>query len=306
VAGGWTQDDPDTLVLPPGAGPDDPQLRIGDPPALLAQYYATTALSKAILTGALIFQFDANRYWYLAGGTTPITHAPVMVVGEVSGTTLADIRELYYSVRSGANVVQIYGANGGSDSTLSIGSGTAATIGELVIQPFSFMQLYGQLQMFGADGGLGNNHSRSVGRGNVFNFITSGSSPVIGTTETVAFNTGQGAVFNPNRVYKLEFTANFLPSAATNAVIVRVRLNTSTGTQILTVRFYPGIATTIPQSTFLYFGCSTPAGITATNVYITMDSSAGTMQISGTANAPCILAFDDIGSLNDYTPTILL
>lgn len=129
-----------TLTIPPFAGPNDPQLRIGEPPELLVTFYATAAI-PSVLTGALIFQLDANRYWYQVSGYTAAS-LPMVAFGLVVGPLTTDVYEEYFTARVGTgNPVMIFGANAGGAGNrrpnLSIGGGAATDSASFELEEFS-------------------------------------------------------------------------------------------------------------------------------------------------------------------------
>lgn len=142
---GWSDYPFTTLTIPQTAGPNDPQLFIGPPPAPLPAFYLADSLGVT-LVGAILYKQSANKYFYQVNGytTTPAGLAYV-AYGYVDGTTVADVYEEYVDIYDpttpGQRRTRYYGRNASAaePSTLAIGR-DATHKGKLILGASSSMQ----------------------------------------------------------------------------------------------------------------------------------------------------------------------
>lgn len=293
-----------TLILPPFAGPDDPQMRFGEPPALLAQFYLASAYTIT-LTGAWIAQVNANYYWYQAAGYSGTT--PYTATGIVIGPALTDVYETFLGSQDANGApINIWGANapgpGLITPTLQIGSGLAAAAGKFILEFGSTASLSGASQYTPtASVAYDQQAERTYGgvslpRGTVVPYQSAAATAAIGVGET-AIATINAVDFWPNRAFRVTVSLYVTSSVAANFNI-RIRKNNAAGTTFASAAIERATTTTNRYTFETVF--KTDANGVTTNVAFCLQATAGT--VTGTANAdsPRLLHIEDIGAASQW------
>lgn len=272
--------DPTSLTVPPYAGPNQPRIFFGPdiPPELLAW---AAGLGYTIYA-VEVWYYDATTYQWNA-----LVNNGVGVTSKISGTysTLGGVIEI-------GSIALVAGL-----PLIGHGSATASMIEFWQKTTINFQSG----NTFNIDSGCAwNVDGKSAGRGNVFNYYNAGASGAIGVAETVAFNAGYGATYKSGRSFKGYVAGQIQQSAAANNFIIRVRLNNIAGTAICATRETTNAVTTIWKGFEFEFNVG-GADVAATDMVVTLQSSAGTTTINGTATAALKLKVEDQGAASDFS-----
>lgn len=195
----WSNDEPRDLIVPPGAGPDDPRVVIGPdiPPELLAKYPGMTA--------AILLYIDGMQYMYWGvGGPNGYVQGTVYIDPPNTLVVERDITEYTASLWSLIGDPTM-------TNEIAIGSLTAGgvtkkfTIHGDVITNFLAGATTGDVQIDG----------RSIFRGVIANAYDTADSASVTAETTILFEFQVGgASLLPGRVYRFAFGNRVKGSAA--------------------------------------------------------------------------------------------
>lgn len=220
----WSNDQARDLILPPGAGPNDPRIVIGPdvPPEVVAFYAALGA--NLVVDGWIGFYIDATHYFYWVAGNIPNAGFPIRFMGY--GTVASGlVNELSFVSRSTLGDFTEYGidadfidleSSGGRGVLLNRTSGDPVLMGNPAAPIDYFLN--------------GVNHPR----GPLYfeSITTSAASGAVAGTEYLMFTTTSNITFINGRAYEVTFHG-IINSAVTQVPLLHIRKTNATGTLLI-------------------------------------------------------------------------
>lgn len=293
--------DPNTITVPSTAGPNDPQIVIGeDIPVELITRYGTD------INGAVVWRIDSNRYAYSAIISLPV--GPYRVDGIVNkqravGDQVCEVFS-YVLDTTGTGVVHIGGFGpGGPQPIIVVERDTEFNqlakfwdavdvvgnllVGGSILGAFWDIDINGTMTIDGVSQGRGlkARDDSAIGVGGF------GAEAIAMTAPAMTFESG--------RAYKVHFGSQVSSSVA-NRVLFQVRRGSITGDIKHQARF------AIPGAGSLSVWCEFTTHIkrtgsdTSTSLRLTMAASAGTADLAATATSVRYFEVEDCGAAADY------
>ena len=301
--------DPDTIILPPGADPNDPAIIIGPdlPPCMQATYSSAIFFRPPGTVGPGI---AGRPYMYMAELVAPPGNTNRVDFGwaiyDPSGAVCGFIAFLEFTAANdGAGHLTMgvafatlrSGIPAGTSLTVSLVGNSNTPVGLAISDSTTRPP---SQSPFTIDG-------RSAGRGTVDFVSSTGSSAATGAVEVVA-QTGNVITWFDGRVYEVKVVGQVLGSVANEAAFISLRRNNVAGT-LLAVTGVDGVFTTVADHYECSFLIRNASGADiADNIVSTIVRGAGvgTVQdFGGGATQQRYIHTKDVGSIADFTATIV-
>lgn len=272
---GWSNQQTDELVIPPGAGPGEYRTIYGGTPPAELEADGLLSVSRRIYTN------DLDTYWY--EGIKPNGSQRLIVRGWVINGVVNETQADVYSTGLGTTQLQF-------DTGVWIGS--QSNEGRLVLANPEVTVWYSVDPNFQVG---------ALGIGDRDLISSTAGSGAIGAEAVVL--TGRTIDWVQNRVYRVTVAAHVIGSLAANLVFFRIRKTNLAGT-VLADNMNFDITNTHGRWCQFEVHIAGPDGFSPNysgNIVLTAQASAGTISITGANTTRRYMAVTDVGDVAPST-----